>query len=491
MDLHSLKTWHWVALGALAGALLGFARLAAWSDEPIGGPGFISQGEFESELNLPAVMGRPHLRRIVVHRRLRVDLVSLQRLDVVTLNYQPLLLAAPRPYRPLSAAWSHGAVDSVRAYLTAITAENADLTFQTAWWEAPPLLLLLWAGSGVLFVGGIWPVLLRLMAGDAGRQKEEEYDLDRFEPEAAAAPERSEAPDGQLEQLEAELVAALEQTPSAPDSAVPAASPPAPAVRELAAPVLTSLAADAIDDKEYAGEFYPVEKRGGQGFSLAELLVVLAISAFVVAMLLPTIRTARLQAQTVQCMAQLNELGKALQSYCNANQGWLPAWSGWHTWPPGGSDDSPGPAWTLELIPQIGKPDSPVYNCPSFPGPQRCRNYFLAAQWSGRSHRNTMKLSDVTMTSRFVLAGDKTQRGLYPPPFGTSEHLSDDADPDDSGDGMPVLAWPWELGGFYMHRGGNNILFDDMHVATFAAYDPLGMTFNPRRMENWGDVTPN
>ena len=102
-----------------------------------------------------------------------------------------------------------------------------------------------------------------------------------------------------------------------------------------------------------------------------------------------------------------------------------------------------------------------------------------------------MKLTDVTMTGRFVLSGDKTQIGLYPKPFGGNSVNSDDADPDDFGGSSdrPVLAWPWDPGGFYMHPGGNNVLFDDIHVALFSGYDPHTMTFNPHRMQDWVDVT--
>jgi prepilin-type N-terminal cleavage/methylation domain-containing protein len=224
------------------------------------------------------------------------------------------------------------------------------------------------------------------------------------------------------------------------------------------------------------------------GFTLVELVVVMGVVAILIAILLPAVRAARLQSQAVQCMSQLRELGFALQAYSAANRGVLPATSGWHTWPLGGSDDSSGPAWTVELAPFFKPPDSPVYNCPSFPGPTPCRNYFLAAQWSRRSKKDLM-LSNITKTTRFVLSGDKTQRTLYPPPFGTSIHLSDDADPDDAGDGVPVLAWPWDDGGMYMHRGGNNVLFDDMHVSLMAGYDPIAMTFHPHRMQNWSDVT--
>lgn len=64
----------------------------------------------------------------------------------------------------------------------------------------------------------------------------------------------------------------------------------------------------------------------------------------------------------------------------------------------------------------------------------------------------------------------------------------DDSDPDDFGGGM--LLWPW-TGGFYTHHGGNNILFDDGHVALFSRYDKYQMTFNPHRMQDHDEVTPD
>jgi len=206
-----------------------------------------------------------------------------------------------------------------------------------------------------------------------------------------------------------------------------------------------------------------------------------------VALLLPTVRVAWLQAQTVQCASQLRQIGMGFQMYVNQNHGWLPAWNGWATWPRGRAGDEQGPAWTEEMIPYLGDPDGPLYNCPSFPGPELRRNYFLAAQWSGRNGRHAMKLNEITMTSRFVLSGDKTQLALYEKPSGSGWN-PDDSDPDDCG-GPPCLAWPWEDGGFYMHRGGNNILFDDMHVALFAEYDPQAMTFHAHRMLDWAEVT--
>jgi type II secretory pathway pseudopilin PulG len=216
---------------------------------------------------------------------------------------------------------------------------------------------------------------------------------------------------------------------------------------------------------------------------------VIAIITILITMLMAAVVSAQRQAEAVQCASNLKQIGDALKMYEGANQGMLPAWSGWHSWPAGANQE--GGAWTVELMPYIGDPDSRVYNCPSFRSKVRRRNYFLAAQWAGKSGRRSMKLSEVTMTGRFVLSGDKTQRGLYPPPFGTNSVNEDDADPDDYGGPSenPVLAWPWDPGGFYMHRGGNNVLFDDMHVALFSRYDPYNMTFNPHRMQDWFDVT--
>ena len=84
----------------------------------------------------------------------------------------------------------------------------------------------------------------------------------------------------------------------------------------------------------------------------------------------------------------------------------------------------------------------------------------------------------------FVLSGDKTNMSLYP-----ADVRQDDTDPDDFGGGGCLL-WPWN-GGFYMHRTGNNVLFDDGHVAIYSRFDPKSMTFNPHRVEDHDKVTPD
>ena len=221
------------------------------------------------------------------------------------------------------------------------------------------------------------------------------------------------------------------------------------------------------------------------GFSLIELLVVIGIIAFLIALLLPTLRTSRESAKRITCASQLRQIGYAFHAYANDNKGYLPAFSGWHTWPPGQPEDQDGPAWTIELMPYIGgNPDAPVYNCPSFAGP--CRNYFLSSLWASINGKQALQLATIATSSRFVLSGDVTQPDVYPAPYGTS-HTHTTVDADFSDEGEPLLAFP-EDGGFTMHFGGNNVLFDDLHVEAHRHFDSASMTYHPQRMLSWSEV---
>lgn len=62
-----------------------------------------------------------------------------------------------------------------------------------------------------------------------------------------------------------------------------------------------------------------------RGFTLIEVLVVVAIIALLVSILIPALHNARRQAKVVQCASNLKTIGHALVFYAQANQDFVPA----------------------------------------------------------------------------------------------------------------------------------------------------------------------
>jgi prepilin-type N-terminal cleavage/methylation domain-containing protein/prepilin-type processing-associated H-X9-DG protein len=222
-------------------------------------------------------------------------------------------------------------------------------------------------------------------------------------------------------------------------------------------------------------------------FSLVELLVVIAILAILIGLLLPSLRRARQAAMATQCAAQLRGVGQVLLVYVNNNAGYFPGWSGWHVAGGDGTgEDQPGLGWTELLGKEVNPKTSAVWNCPSFPDEFRL-NYFLAARYTYLANRRHLRFSEIRYSSQFVLGGDCTQPILYPPQFGTAPMSSDDCDKDDAS--QQGLVFADEVGGLNMHRGGNNVLFGDGHVELVPRFELGRMTYHPRKMQGWADVT--
>ncbi len=64
--------------------------------------------------------------------------------------------------------------------------------------------------------------------------------------------------------------------------------------------------------------------RGDEGFTLAELLTVLAVLAVLLGILLPSLNVARRAARAVVCQSNLRSSGLAILAYCDAQDGYLP-----------------------------------------------------------------------------------------------------------------------------------------------------------------------
>ena len=58
-----------------------------------------------------------------------------------------------------------------------------------------------------------------------------------------------------------------------------------------------------------------------KGFTLIELLAVIAIIALLIGIILPALKAAKIQAQMVICMTNLNGLSKAWIAFPNDNNG--------------------------------------------------------------------------------------------------------------------------------------------------------------------------
>jgi prepilin-type N-terminal cleavage/methylation domain-containing protein/prepilin-type processing-associated H-X9-DG protein len=111
------------------------------------------------------------------------------------------------------------------------------------------------------------------------------------------------------------------------------------------------------------------------GFTLIELLVVIAIIAMLLSILLPALKKAKDQSQTVVCTSNLRQIGFAAGFYAQANKNFIPR---------GGSLGT----WFKCFLPYLGQGNGitdyrgvKIYRCPSFPDKKQTVCY-VASSWT-------------------------------------------------------------------------------------------------------------
>jgi prepilin-type N-terminal cleavage/methylation domain-containing protein len=102
------------------------------------------------------------------------------------------------------------------------------------------------------------------------------------------------------------------------------------------------------------------DKPGGlsqSGFTLIEVLVVIAIIGVLVALIVPAVQSAREAARRTQCENNLKQLGLAANSYVTLGEAYPIGYIAWPN-PPGGA--APGWAWSAAVLPQLEQ--DPIFN---------------------------------------------------------------------------------------------------------------------------------
>src|SRR5437762_3524724 len=168
MKIASIRRWQWAVLGALAGLAIAYGQFSTMSEKSVGlGDGKMTQIEFEREIHLPPIDGMPHLSEIKIYPRADYDRVELRRLRLTRLGskYEPAFYIADRPYVPRGQDRAPAANYTVREFITGTMPKNAPVKVEYAWWQARTARVVMGSVVGILAMGGIFPMLLRMVMG--------------------------------------------------------------------------------------------------------------------------------------------------------------------------------------------------------------------------------------------------------------------------------------------------------------------------------------
>lgn len=197
-----------------------------------------------------------------------------------------------------------------------------------------------------------------------------------------------------------------------------------------------------------------------RGFTVVELLVVLAVIVILISLLLPAVNKAREQARRTWCMSNIRQLTAAYLGYCADNDQQLPGNTRYGDWVLVGT----GPDAILggKLYPYL-KSDR-VYRCPQ--DDARLRSYsindYLNGEWPALSS-HAVRLSDVRNASAtFVFIEEADPRGVNVGGFTM----------------MPYPSNFWIDHPAVFHGKGTGLSFADGHCDFWTWKDPQTWTFN-------------
>ncbi len=220
------------------------------------------------------------------------------------------------------------------------------------------------------------------------------------------------------------------------------------------------------------------------GFTLVELLVVVAIVALLIAILLPALNKAREVARITVCGSNQRQVGMALTMYASSASAWLPA--SVEYWSRDGSGNH-ARTWmnsliAADILPAAGKgliheTRLKVMRCPSAQSnPNAFWNYNVAYFFLGEERQvpgraRMSRLEEIPLPSRHILMTEV--RGGGPSWWPWFMNVSG------SYMGHVDAGWyPWHNEG-----GALNFLLSDLHVETHGYNGPIPIPPNVQKFE--------
>ncbi len=158
-----------------------------------------------------------------------------------------------------------------------------------------------------------------------------------------------------------------------------------------------------------------MRKTRHNGFTLIEMLIVVAIIAVLAALLLSALTQAKQRAQRTQCISNLRQLGLVLHAYAEDNHGY-PDWPGWcvelerenlarfsaTNWYQQGLWSCPSARWSAELLSAIPVPYCYGYNGFGILGAPTHTNALGLAAWG----RPAIEDSDIVDPANMMAMAD-------------------------------------------------------------------------------------
>lgn len=180
-----------------------------------------------------------------------------------------------------------------------------------------------------------------------------------------------------------------------------------------------------------------------RGFTLVELLVVIAVIAILASLLLPALAKAKGRAHTISCLNNLRQIGLATQVYLQDNNEELP------------QSRHQTNSWVASLIPYTGTTN--IYRCPKDDHPTRLYTYvindFLLPGAVTGQNFNRCDCIPFPTDTLFMTEATRTHTGDH-------YHFA----PDDGGDYQPHSFGSQVA--VNRHDQKANYLFVDAHVET-------------------------